>query len=94
MEVLLLVHYWIGLILNMEMKNLNMYQRLRDFDVPAVVLDEIFSNKEDLATLKKAWQDLSTEEMNHDVVAKSIAKVILEELGEDFIQSLSDTSEK
>ncbi|MAW69058.1 MAG: hypothetical protein CMG10_04835 [Candidatus Marinimicrobia bacterium] len=78
----------------MEMKNLNMYQRLRDFDVPAVVLDEIFSNKEDLAILKKAWQDLSTEEMNHDEVAKSIARVILEELGEDFIQSLSDTSEK
>ena len=94
MEVLLLVHYGIGLILNMEMKNLNMYQRLRDFDVPAVVLDEIFSNKEDFATLKKAWQDLITEEMNHDEVAKSIAKVILEELGEDFIQSLSDISEK
>ena len=94
MEVLLLVHYWIGLILNMEMKNLNMYQRLRDFDVPTVVLDEIFSNKEDLATLKKAWEDLSTEEMSHDEVAKSIARVILEELGEDFIQSLSDTSEK
>ena len=94
MEVLLLVHYGISLILNMEMKNLNMYQRLRDFDVPAVVLDEIFSNKEDLATLKTAWQDLSTEEMNHDEVAKSIARVILEELGEDFIQSLSDTSEK
>ena len=94
MEVLLLVHYGIGLILNMEMKNLNMYQRLRDFDVPAVVLDEIFSNKEDLATLEKAWQDLITEEMNHDEVSKSIAKVILEELGEDFIQSLSDTSEK
>ena len=94
MEVLLLVHYGISLILNMEMKNLNMYQRLRDFDVPAVVLDEIFSNKEDLVTLKKAWQDLSTEEMNQDEVAKSIARVILEELGEDFIQSLSDTSEK
>ena len=94
MEVLLLVHYGIGLILKMEMKNLNMYQRLRDFDVPAVVLDEIFSNKEDLVTLKKPWQDLSTEEMNHDEVAKSIARVILEELGEDFIQSLSDTSEK
>lgn len=94
MEVLLLVHYEIGLILNMEMKNLNMYQRLRDFDVPAAVLDEIFSNKEDLATLKNAWEDLSKEELNHDEIARSIAKVILEELGEEFIQSLSDTSEK
>ena len=94
MEVLLLVHYEIGLILNMEMKNLNMYQRLRDFEVPAAVLDEIFSNKEDLATLKNAWEDLSKEELNHDEIARSIAKVILEELGEEFIQSLSDTSEK
>ena len=94
MEVLLLVNYGIGLILNMEIKNLNMYQRLRDFDVPATVLDEIFSNKEDLATLKNAWEDLSKEELNHDEIARSIAKVILEELGEDFIQSLSDTSEK
>ena len=68
----------------MEIKNLNMYQRLRDFDVPATVLDEIFSNKEDLATLKNAWEDLSKEELNHDEIARSIAKVILEELGEEF----------
>ena len=36
----------------------------------------------------------AAEEMNNDEVAKSIEKVILEELGEEFIQSLSDTSEK
>ena len=62
-----------------------MYQRLRDFNVPAMVLDEIFANKKDLETLEKSWQDLINDGLKNDEVAESIAKVMLEELGEEFI---------
>ena len=62
-----------------------MYQRLRDFKVPAIVLDEIFANKKDLETLEKSWQDLINDGLKNDEVAESIAKVMLEELGEEFI---------
>ena len=74
----------------MEIKNLNMFQRLRDFDVPVPVLDEIFANPDDLKKLGESWQTLSKSGMNDDEIAKSIAKVILDELGEDFIQSLPE----
>ena len=69
----------------MEIKNINMYQRLRDFKVPAMVLDEIFANKKDLETLEKSWQDLINDGLKNDEVAELIAKVMLEELGEEFI---------
>lgn len=62
-----------------------MYQRLRDFKVPAIVLDEIFANKKDLETLEKSWQDLINDGLKNDEVAELIAKVMLEELGEEFI---------
>ena len=78
----------------MEMKNINMYQRLRDFNVPVMVLDEIFSNEKDLKTLEKSWKDLVKDGLKNDEVAESIAKVMLEELGDDFIQSISDFNEK
>ncbi len=71
-----------------------MYQRLRDFNVPAMVLDEIFSNEKDLKTLEKSWKDLVKDGLKNDEVAESIAKVMLEELGDDFIQSISDFNEK
>ncbi|MBT4318506.1 MAG: hypothetical protein HOD52_05415 [Candidatus Marinimicrobia bacterium] len=78
----------------MEIKNLNMYQRLRDFNIPTIVLDEIFSNDDDLKTLEKSWKDLIKDGLNNDEVAESIGKVILDELGEEFIQSISDSKEK
>ncbi|MDD9880377.1 MAG: hypothetical protein OXR70_05780 [Candidatus Marinimicrobia bacterium] len=74
----------------MEIKTLNMYQRLRDFNVPSAVLDEIFANKDDLNTMTKSWKDLGKEGLRDDEVAESIAKVIIEELGDEFIQSLPD----
>lgn len=74
----------------MEIKNINMYQRLRDFDVPSAVLDEIFANKDDLKTMTESWKALGKEGLRDDEVAESIAKVIIEELGDDFIQSLPD----
>ncbi|MBT5439873.1 MAG: hypothetical protein HOK88_00955 [Candidatus Marinimicrobia bacterium] len=71
-----------------------MYQRLRDFNIPTIVLDEIFSNDDDLKTLEKSWKDLIKDGLNNDEVAESIGKVILDELGEEFIQSISDSKEK
>lgn len=37
--------------LTMELLKINIYERLRDFNVPATILDEIFSNEEDLNKL-------------------------------------------
>ena len=78
----------------MEIKNINIYQRLRDFSVPSTVLDEIFSNQKDLNTLKKSWSELKDMNIAEDEIAESIAKTIIEELGEDFIQSLSGESKE
>ena len=65
-----------------------MFQRLRDFNVPAVVLDEIFSNKKDLKTMEKSWEELKSKGMKDDEIAEAISKIIIDELGDDFIQSL------
>ena len=73
----------------MEMMYFNIYQRLRDCNIPAAVLDEIFSDKKDLDTLSKSWEGL-----NSDEIAKEISKIIINELGDDFIQSLSNADEK
>ena len=65
-----------------------MFQRLRDFNVPAVVLDEIFSNKKDLKTMGKSWEELKSKGMKDDEIAEAISKIIIDELGDEFIQSL------
>ena len=78
----------------MEMMYFNIYQRLRDCNIPAAVLDEIFSNKKDLDTLSKSWETLKSEGLNGDEIAKEISKIIINELGDDFIQSLSNADEK
>ncbi len=74
----------------MEIKNINMYQRLRDFNVPAAVLDEIFSNKNDLKTMEKSWLELKESGMKDDEIAASISKIIIDEIGDEFIQSLPE----
>ena len=76
----------------MQQSNLNIYQRLRDFNVPAPVLDEIFSNDEDLKTLTKSWQELKDQSLKDDQIAEAVAEIILKELGDDFIQSLENSS--
>jgi|TARA_B100000315_G_C13998591_1_gene329064 hypothetical protein len=78
----------------MEMMYFNIYQRLRDCNIPAAVLDEIFSDKKDLDTLSKSWKALEAEGLNGDEIAKEISKIIINELGDDFIQSLSNADEK
>ena len=72
----------------------NIYQRLRDCNIPAAVLDEIFSDKKDLDTLSKSWKALEAEGLNGDEIAEEISKIIINELGDDFIQSLSNAVEK
>tara|TARA_Y100001968_G_scaffold283971_1_gene282961 strand:- start:141 stop:371 length:231 start_codon:yes stop_codon:yes gene_type:complete len=74
----------------MEIKNINMYQRLRDFNVPAAVLDEIFSNENDLKTMEKSWLELKENGMKDDEIAASISKIIIDEIGDEFIQSLPE----
>jgi len=76
----------------MESSNLNIYQRLRDFDIPAPVLDEIFSNEDDLKTLIKSWGELKEQGLKDDQIAKAISEIILKELGDDFLQSLENSS--
>ena len=65
-----------------------MFQRLSDFNVPAVVLDEIFSSKKDLKTMEKSWEELKSKGMKDDEIAEAISKIIIDELGDEFIQSL------
>jgi|TARA_B100000959_G_scaffold261817_1_gene299691 hypothetical protein len=72
----------------MEIKKMNMFQRLRDFNVPTIVLDEIFSNEKDLETMEKSWGELKSKGMKDDEIAEAISKIIIDELGDDFIQSL------
>ena len=72
----------------MEIRKMNMFQRLRDYNVPAVVLDEIFSNKKDLKTMEKSWEELKSKGMKDDEIAEAISKIIIDELGDEFIQSL------
>ena len=67
---------------------MNMFQRLRDFNVPTIVLDEIFSNEKDLETMEKSWEELKSKGMKDDEIAEAISKIIIDELGDDFIQSL------
>ena len=62
----------------MELKKLNMYQRLRDFEVPAVFLDEIFNNDKDLDTLSVAWKTLKSSGLSDDNTAQEIASIIFE----------------
>ena len=69
----------------MELKNLNIYQRLRDFSVPNTVLDSIFSNVDEIATLQKAWEELGELGHNSDEIAQLIAKTIIKELDDDLV---------
>ena len=56
---------------------MNMFQRLRDFNVPAIVLDEIFSNEKDLETMEKSWEELKSKGMQDDEIAEAISKIII-----------------
>jgi uncharacterized protein YjgD (DUF1641 family) len=74
----------------MEISVLNMYHRLRDYHVPVQVLDEIFSNESDLKTLSDSWKALEDDGLMGDEIAEEMSAVILEELEDDLVQSLSN----
>ncbi len=64
----------------MDIPHLNIYQRLRDFNVPSALLDELFSNEDDLRLLVEAWESLEKENYNGDEIAKEIADTIFRDL--------------
>ncbi len=64
----------------MDLLKINIYERLRDFNVPATILDEIFSNEEDLEKLINAWQALKKDDFSDDKTAEEISKIFFKEL--------------
>ena len=67
----------------MEIEKLNIYKRLRDFNVPASVLDNIFANEQDLDVLMKGWHNLQESGLKGDEIASKISELIFKEIGFD-----------
>ena len=70
----------------MEIEKLNIYNRLRDFNVPASILDDIFANEQDLDVLIKGWYDLQESGLKDDEIASKISELIFKEIGFDPTQ--------
>ena len=69
--------------MGMEIEKLNIYKRLRDFNVPASILDDIFTNEQDLDVLIKSWHNLQEAGFKDDEIADKISKLIFKEMGFD-----------
>jgi len=69
--------------LGMEIEKLNIYKRLRDFNVPVSVLDNIFANEQDLDVLIKGWHNLQESGLKDDEIASKISELIFKEIGFD-----------
>ena len=74
----------------MDVKRLNIYERLRDFKVPSSILDDIFSNEEDISVLEGAFSALIDDGFSEDTAAEEISKMIIKELDTDPDQSFTD----
>ena len=74
----------------MDVQRLNIYERIRDFKVPSSVLDDIFSNEEDLGVLEDAFSALIDNGFSEDSTAEEISKMIFKELDIDPDQSFTD----
>ena len=73
----------------MDVKRLNIYKRLRDFKVPSTVLDNIFSEENDVKILENAFISLVEDGFKEDDAAKEISKMIFKELDlsvEDYLE--------
>ena len=73
----------------MDVERLNIYKRLRDFKVPSTVLDNIFSEKNDVKILENAFKSLVEDGFKEDDAAKEISKMIFKELDlllEDYLE--------
>ena len=64
----------------MDVERLNIYRRLRDFKVPATVLDNIFSSDKDSVVLVDAFISLKKDGYKEDQAADEISKIIFKEL--------------
>ena len=64
----------------MDVERLNIYRRLRDFKVPATVLDEIFSSEKDSLILLEAFRALKKDGFKDDQAADEISKMIFKEI--------------
>tara|TARA_B100001248_G_scaffold6266_1_gene4373 strand:+ start:141 stop:371 length:231 start_codon:yes stop_codon:yes gene_type:complete len=64
----------------MDLERLNIYKRLRDFKVPSTVLDNIFSEENDVKILENAFRALVEDGFKEDDAAKEISKMIFKEL--------------
>ena len=64
----------------MDIERINIFRRLRDFKVPATVLDNIFSSDKDSMVLIKAFRSLIKDGHKEDQAADEIAKMIFKEL--------------
>ena len=72
----------------MDVERLNIYKRLRDFKVPTTVLDNIFSEENDVKILENAFISLVEDGFKEDDAAKEISKMIFKELDlsvEDYL---------
>ena len=63
----------------MNLERLNIYKRLRDFKVPSTVLDNIFSEENDIKILENAFKALVKDGFKEDDAAKEISKMISKE---------------
>ena len=72
--------YWSIVFFNMNLERLNIYKRLRDFKVPSTVLDNIFSEEDDIKILENAFRALVEDGFKEDEAAKEISKMIFKEL--------------
>ena len=68
----------------MDLLKINIYQRLRDFQVPAAVLDMVFEDKDDLNQLINAWNALKSDGFSDDDAAKEIADIFFKDLELDI----------
>ena len=73
----------------MDVERLNIYKRLRDFKVPSTVLDNIFSEENDVKILENAFRALVEDGLKEDDAANEISKMIFKELDlsvEDYLE--------
>ena len=78
--IIISIEIFIGYILLIKIKNIDRYQRLRDFHVPISVLDDIFGNQDNLSILNTAWDALINEGRKGDDIAKEISQLIFRNL--------------
>ena len=78
----------------MDIERLNIYRRLRDFKVPATVLDKIFSSEDDSNILINAFKALIKDGFKEDQAAKEISKMIFKELNIEPEKNYSIEDEK